>query len=166
MFGVLSHIAISDADSRKGRMAMNMDGTCMQGLILSSYQSSTLRYAVAQLQLLMQGSVGVRSYQREIMIEDARFECNYTSTSSITRFNKLCDARAQTLSIASAVLGQLPSLFTRWFARPHSLLFSGCTHSVGKNVLNIVLGVLSGVQQKIDLLSSSFIACSNHSTLS
>jgi hypothetical protein len=123
MLGVLSLIANSDADSRKGRMAVNMDGTCMQGLSLSSYQSSTLRYAVAQLQLLMQGSVGVRSYQREIMIEDARFECNYTSTSSITRFNKLCDARAQTLSIASAVLGQLPSLFTRWFARPHSLLF-------------------------------------------
>jgi hypothetical protein len=118
-----SAFAHSHADSRKGRMAVNMDGTCMQGLSLSSYQSSTLRYAVAQLQLLMQGSVVVRSYQREIMIEDARFECNYTSTSSITRFNKLCDARAQTLSIASAVLGQLPSLFTRWFARPHSLLF-------------------------------------------
>jgi hypothetical protein len=166
MLGVLSLIANSDADSRKGRMAVNMDGTCMQGLSLSSYQSSTLRYAVAQLQLLMQGSVGVRSYQREIMIEDARFECNYTSTSSITRFNKLCDARAQTLSIASAVLGQLPSLFTRWFARPHSLLFFLLHTLSRKNVLNIVLGVLSGVQQKIDLLSSSFIACSNHSTLS
>jgi hypothetical protein len=93
----------SDADSHKASMAVNMDGTCMQGLNLVFYQGSTLRHAVEQLQLLMQGSVGVCSHERRIMKEDKRFECNNTSTSSIMMFSKFCDARAQTLSIISAV---------------------------------------------------------------
>ena len=66
-------------------MAVNMDGTCMQGLNLLFYQGSTLRHAVAQLQLLMQGSVawGVYSYKRKIMKEDKQFECNNTSSSRL-----------------------------------------------------------------------------------
>jgi hypothetical protein len=103
MLGALSLIANSDADSHKASMEMNMDGTCMQGLNLLFYQGSTLRHAVAQLQLLMQGSVGVFSHERKIMKEDKRFECNNTSTSSIMMFSKLCDARAQTLSITLVV---------------------------------------------------------------
>ena len=103
MLGALSLIAKSNTGSHKARMAVNMDGACMQCLSLSSYQGSTLRHAVVQLQFLMQGSVGVCSHQHKIMKEDERFECNNTSTSSITMFSKLCDERAHTLSITSAV---------------------------------------------------------------
>jgi hypothetical protein len=103
MLGALSHIANSDADSHKARMAVNMNGNCMQGLNLLFYRGSALRYAVVQLQLLKQGSVGVCSHERKIMKEDERFEFNNTSTSSIMLFSKLCDARAQTLSITSLI---------------------------------------------------------------
>ncbi len=96
-------MANSDADSHKASMAANMDGTCIQGLKPLFYQGSTLRHAVAQLQLLMQGSVGEFSHKRKIMKGDEQFECNNTSTSSIMMFSKLCDAHAQTLSITLAV---------------------------------------------------------------
>ncbi len=75
MLGALSRIANSDADS----------------------------HAVAQLQLLMQGSVGMCPHKRKIMKEEEQFEFNNTYTSSIMLFSKLCDARAQTLSITSPV---------------------------------------------------------------
>jgi hypothetical protein len=74
-----------------------MDGTRMQGLNLLFYQGFTLRHAVAQLQLPMQGSVpsvGVCSHKRKIMKEDERSECNNTSTGLIMMFSKLCDAPA------------------------------------------------------------------------
>ena len=103
MFGEISLVANSGAGFHKASMAVNMGGTWMQGLNLSSYQGSTLRHAVVQLQLLMQGSVGVCSHERKIMKEDERFECNNTSTRSIMMLSKLCDACAQTLSITWAV---------------------------------------------------------------
>ena len=65
MFGELSLVANSGADFHKASTAVNMGGTWMQGLNLSSYQGSRLRYAVVQLQLLMQSSVGVCSHERK-----------------------------------------------------------------------------------------------------
>ena len=57
MLGALSLMVNVGADSHKASMALNMDGTCIQGLYLSSYQGSTLRHTVALLQLLIQCSV-------------------------------------------------------------------------------------------------------------
>ncbi len=79
----------SGADSHKASMALNMDGTCMKGLYLSSYQDSTLRHAVELLQLLIRCSVYACFHKRKIMKEDARFECNNTSSSSIIMFGKI-----------------------------------------------------------------------------
>jgi hypothetical protein len=50
ILGAFLLIVNSGADSHMASMALNMDGTCMQGLYLSSYQGSTLRHAVALLQ--------------------------------------------------------------------------------------------------------------------
>ncbi len=124
MLGVLSLIADSDADSRKGRMAVNMDGTCMQGLSLSSYQSSTLIHS----------DMLWHSFSCSCRV---LWVCNVKSWKKTRDLNATTRLEAQSrglincvmhalklLSIASAVLGLLPSLVTRWFARPHSLLFS------------------------------------------
>ncbi len=73
MLGALSLIVNSSADSHKASMALNMDGTCVQGLYLSSYQGTTLRHAVAMLQLLIQCSVNACFHKRKIMKKDARF---------------------------------------------------------------------------------------------
>ena len=103
MLGALSLIVNVGADSHKASMALYMDGTCMQGLYLSSYQGSTLRHAVALLQLPIQCSVDACFHKRKTMKEDARFECSNTSTSSIMMFSKFYDAHTQALSITLVV---------------------------------------------------------------
>jgi hypothetical protein len=104
----------------------------MQGLYLSSYQGSTLRHAVALLQLLIQCSVD--AHKRKIMKEDTRFECNTTSTSSIMMFGKFCDAHPQTLSITLVV-----SVADHNGLRDHFLYFFQVVHirSVGDGGSNI-----------------------------
>ena len=53
-----SLITNSGTDSHKIRVKSDMERTCLQGPNLSSYEDSTLTYAVVLLQLLV-GSVGV-----------------------------------------------------------------------------------------------------------
>ena len=133
MLGALSLIVNSGADSHKASMALNMDGTCMQGLYLSSYQGSTLRHAVALLQLPIQCSVDACFHKRKTMKEDARFECNNTSTSSIMMFSKFYDAHTQALSITLVV-----SVADHNGLRDHFLyFFQVVTYSIGDGDSNI-----------------------------
>ncbi len=154
-------------------MAVNMDGTCMQGLKLLFYQGSTV---------ILHSDMMWHSFSCSCRVLWVSSVTNVKPWKKTSNLNATIRLQAQSWCLVNCVMHTLkrwasPQLFKdsirHWShadLRNSILYLFPVIHFQKENRLQYFSGVLSGVQQKnlfaVIQFYTKLIACSNHFTLS